>query len=93
MPEYALEFFELDWCKVSHFSGYHLVLEESHFANNSTAYEIELITEFIIGISCKIILLDVGFFAFSGKSCKGSKIFGERRKIGMKTPDVSELIG
>lgn len=69
-----------------------MVLEESHFANHSTAYEIELVTEFIIGISCKIILLDVGFFAFSRKSCKSSKILGERREIGMKTPDVSELI-
>lgn len=69
-----------------------MVFEESHFANNSTTYEIELVTEFIIGISCKIIFLDVGFFAFCGKSRKSSKIFGERRKIGMKTPDMSELI-
>ena len=69
-----------------------MVLEESHLANNSTAYEIELVTEFIIGISCKIILLNVGFFAFSGKSCKSSKILGKGREIGMKTPDMSELI-
>ena len=70
-----------------------MVLEESHFSNDGTAYEVELVTEFIIGISCEIILLDVGFFTFAGKSCKSSKILGERRKIGMKTPNMSELIG
>ena len=75
MPEYALEFFQLDWCKVSHFSGHHLILEESHLANNSTAYEVELVTEFVIGVSREIILLNVGFFTFAGKSCKSSKIF------------------
>ena len=92
MPEYTFKFFKLDWRKVRHFSGHHLVLEESHFADNCTAYEVELVTEFVIGISRKIILLDVGFFTFCGKSCKSSKILRERREIGMETPDMGELI-
>ena len=69
-----------------------MVLKESHLANNSTAYEIEFVTEFVIGVSCKIVLLDVGFLAFFGESCKSSEILGEGREIGMKTPDMSELI-
>ena len=69
-----------------------MILEESHLANNSTAYEVELVTEFVIGVSREIIFLNVGFFTFCGKSRKSSKILGEGREIGMETPNVSELI-
>lgn len=69
-----------------------MVLKESHFANNSTADEVELVTEFVVGISRKIVLLDVSFFTFPGKGCKSSKILRERREVGMETPNMGELI-
>lgn len=69
-----------------------MILEKSHLANNSTAYEIELVTEFVIGVSRKIVFLNVGFFTFSGKGRKGRKILGERREVGMESPNMGELI-